>query len=249
LTDGGAPETDPAKLYAVRQDVNDAIAGKLGGEQAKFRLAQGQLLQARGALDDSIEQAAPGFKAYLQRYSELSKPIDQMKAIQEIQRRAQLGSVDVTTGQNFMGPGKFGTALDTAIQKNGTKLTPDQIERLNAIRTDLQYGQAINSPLIKAPGSDTFQNLSIAQVIGNGGGGGHAILRALSKPFAWIYKLGPDDRINEILTRAMLDPKLAAEMLKRATPSSVGAFSGRLRASTLGTAAGVNATQAQNAAP
>lgn len=251
LVDGqGQPENDPAKLYAVRQDVNDAIAGKLGGEQSKFRLAQGQLLQARGALDDSIEQAAPGFKAYLQRYSEMSKPIDQMKAMQEIQNRAQLQTADVTTGQQFLGNGKFGQALDAAIQKKGVKLTPDQTDRLNAIRTDLQYGQAINSPLVKAPGSDTFQNLSIAQAIGMGGTNAHPIAQVLTKPLGWIYKMaGTDKSVNDILTQAMLDSKLASAMLKRATPASVGAFSGRLRAAVLGGSAGASAASLAATAP
>jgi hypothetical protein len=114
----------------------------------------------------------------------------------------------------------------------------------------LQYGQAINSPLVKAPGSDTFQNLSIAQAIGMGGSSAHPIAQVLTKPLAWIYKVGGTDKsVNDILTQAMLDPKLASAMLKRATPASVGAFSGRLRAAVLGVSAGASAASAQATAP
>jgi len=242
-------ETNPASLYEIRKDLQLAQQGKLQPSSANapnastLATARGQLGQVVSSLDDSIEAAAPGFKAYLQRYRDLSQPIDQMKVIQEIQRRAQLTSADVTTGQNFIGNANFSRALDAAIQKNGAKLTADQIERLNAIRTDLQMGQAINSPLIKVPGSDTFQNLSIAQAIGAGAGGAHPIIRVLTKPLSWIYKFsGSDEGINEVLTRAMLDPKLSAAMLKRATPASVGAFSARLRAATIGASAGMNTT-------
>jgi hypothetical protein len=242
-------ETNPASLYEIRKDLQLAQQGKLqpssqnAPNASTLATARGQLGQVVSSLDDSIEQAAPGFKAYLQRYRDLSQPIDQMKVIQEIQRRAQLTSADVTTGQNFIGNANFSRALDAAIQKNGAKLTPDQVDRLNAIRTDLKYGQAINSPLIKAPGSDTFQNLSIAQAIGAGGTGAHPLIRVLTKPLSWLYKFGgSDEGINEVLARAMLDPKLSADMLRRATPASVGAFSDRLRAAAVGASAATNAT-------
>lgn len=232
-------EANPANLYAVRQDIGDALAGKLSGDQAKFRLARKELLDVRSTLDDAIEQAAPGFKAYLARYSELSKPIDQMKVMQEIQRRSQLTAADVTTGENFLGTASFSRALDAAVQKKGAQLSPRQLEQLNAIRTDMQYGQAINGPLIKAPGSDTFQNLSIAQAIGAGGKKIPGIAAVITKPLDWVYKLaGTDAAVNEALTRAMLDPKLAALMLQRATPQSMTRVSNALRAYGIGAGAG-----------
>jgi len=249
--------TDPVALYEIRKDLQLAQRGKLqpsspnAPNASTLSLARGQLGQVVDSLDDAIETAAPGFKAYLQRYADMSKPIDQMKIIQEIQKRAQLTSADVTTGQNFLGNANFSRALDAAIQKNGAKLTPNQMQRLNAIRTDLQYGQAINSPLVKAPGSDTFQNLSIAQVIGSGATSAHPALQALSKPLQWLYKAaGSDQKINDILTEAMLDPKLGAAMLRRATPGSVQKFSEVIRIWALshgvGTVAGADSTSPQS---
>lgn len=233
---------DPANLYAIRQDINDAIAGKLGGEEAKYRLAQSQLIDVRGALDDAIEKAAPGFKAYLQRYSELSKPIDQMKAMQEIERRANLTTADVSSGQPFLGAAGFSRALDDALSEG--KLTSDQIQQLKAIKTDLQYGQAINGPLVKAPGSDTFQNLSIAQVIGAGPSPTQAVMKTLAKPLSWIYKAADSDgRVNDLLKQAALDPKFAAALLRRATPQSTYQLSEALKRAlkTGGAGAGVAA--------
>lgn len=241
---------DAQDLYTVRKEIGNYVqqAAKESGSWDK-RLSAGLSGQVQSAIDDAIEGAAPGFKAYLQRYRDMSQPIDQMKVLQEIQRRSQLTSADVTTGQNFLGNSSFSRALDSAIQKSGAKLTPDQIERMQAIRTDLQAGQAINSPLVKAPGSDTFQNLSIAQAIGMGGNAVNPIARVITKPLSWLYKFaGTDNEVNEVLVRAMLDPKLAADLLKRATPQSVGAFSGRLRAAVVGSGAssmpsGPSATQ------
>lgn len=245
-------EADPRALYEIRKDLQLAQRGKLqpssqnAPNASTLAQARGQLGDVVSALDDAIESAAPGFKAYLDRHKDLSKPIDQMKVIQEIQRRAELTAADVTTGEMFLGNAPFSRALDAAIQKNGAKLTADQTKRLEAIRTDLQYGQAINSPLVKTPGSDTFQNLSIAQVIGAGPQGAHPALRVLSKPMTWLYKLaGSDEKVNEILASAMLDPKLASQMLSRATPRTMAQFAKDLRRSTGAGALGAAGSVAQ----
>ena len=252
--------TDPATLYEVRKDLQLAQMGKLQPSSANapnastLAQARGQLGDVVNELDNSIEAAAPGFKAYLARYKELSQPIDQMKVMQEIQRRAQLTTADVTTGENFLGSSAYAKALDSALQKTNNKLAPDQIQRLEAIRTDLQYGQAINSSLIKAPGSDTFQNLSIAQVIGAGPSGAHPVFKVLAKPLGWLYKAaGSDEKISQILADAMLDPKLGAQMLKRATPTTMAQFSSQLHrnlgTSALGAGYGTGAQRPSQSAP
>lgn len=237
-------ETDARSLYEIRKDLQLAMRGKLQPTSANAPNAS-TLGQARGelgtvvkALDDAIEEAAPGFKAYLERYGELSKPIDQMKVLQEIQRRSQSTQADIITGEQFLSPSGLKRALDSALQKSGKDLTEEQIQTLRAIKTDLDMGQAINSSLVKAPGSDTYQNLSIAQLIGSGKFGTHPFVRALSTPIQWLYK-GSDKNISEILANAMLDPKMAALLLKRATKTSVQAAGNRLRA----VAAGIGAAQ------
>lgn len=228
--------TDPASLYEIRKDLQLASQGKLqpssqnAPNASTLAQARGELGKVVSALDDSIEQAAPGFKAYLSRYKQLSQPIDQMKVLQQIQTRSALASgADITTGRDFLSPAKFGRELQKAIQP-GTKLSQPQIDTLNAIKTDLDYGAAINSPLVKAPGSDTFQNLSIANAIGAGAAKGnlHPALQALTKPLKWLYK-GPDDQITQILTQAMLDPKLATRLLEKANVQTVTSFSNQLR--------------------
>jgi hypothetical protein len=229
-------ETDPAKLYEIRKDLQLAQQGRLqpsspnAPNASTLAQARGQLGQVVDSLDNAIDWAAPGFKAYLQRYRDMSVPVDQMKAIQEIQRRASSG-LDITTGQPFLGASAFSSALDRAIQRAGSRISPTQAQQLNAIRTDLQLGQALSSPLVKAPGSDTFQNLSIAQVLGAGMTDAHPALRVLTKPLSWVYHVaGSDEAVNQVLANAMLDPKLAGQLLQRATPSSVQSVSAMLKA-------------------
>lgn len=234
---------DARDLYTVRKELGNYIqqAAKDSSSWDK-KLTSGLQIDLQHSIDDAIENAAPGFKAYIQRYSELSKPIDQMKAMQEIRTRAQLTAGDISTRQDFLGSAKFSNALDKALQKGN--LTPTQITQLKAIKTDLKYGQAINGPLVKAPGSDTFQNLSIAQVLGAGPNPANAALRVVSKPLEWIYKAaGSDTRVNDLLRDAALDPKFAAALLRRATPQTTYQLSEALKrmavSAGLGGAAGI----------
>jgi hypothetical protein len=223
--------TDPAALYEIRKDLQLAQMGKLqpnspnAPNASTLAQARGQLGQVVSSLDDAIDSAAPGFKAYLQQYKDLSRPIDQMKTIQDLSRRAQSSSVDITTGQNFLGAGAFDRALDRATSQAGSRLTSDQLQRLEALRTDMANSQAINSPLVRAPGSDTFQNLSTAQVFGGGAFGTHPVTNVAMRPLGWLYKAaGSDDRVNQMLSRAMLDPVFAAGLLRRSSVGAPGAF-------------------------
>lgn len=245
-----AGKTDPKRLYEIRKDIGDAMEGKLGSDKSVYKLARAELIEVRKVLDDQIEEAAPGFKAYLDRYRELSKPINEKQVLQEIQRRAQSTVADVTTQRQFISPAQFSRAVSAAAKKGKVELTAEQTQAIKAIQADLDLGNAINSKLIKAPGSDTFQNLSIASAITAGGSMGvHPFVDALTKPLKWLYK-APDEKINQILAEAMLDPKFAATLLKRATPARVGSFSAdlmrRARAAGIGTIAGVVTTQAQS---
>jgi hypothetical protein len=216
LVDGdGNVETDPESLYAIRQDINDAIGGKLGGDQAKFKLASGQLIQTRNVLDTAINEAAPGFKNYLTQYAALSKPINRMTLLQELQQKATTTGFDPIGQQYFLSPGAYSRALTNAQADRLTPLTADQTQRLEALRRDLENSQAVNGPLLKAPGSDTVQNLSMAQALGSGPLS--ALLHAKAPYLGWLYNMaGSDKRVQQLLTQAMLDPKMAALLMRNA---------------------------------
>lgn len=242
-----ARETDPARLYAVRQDIGDALAGKFGGEKASLKLASKELIALRESLDDAIDDAAPGFKAYLERYKELSRPINQKEALQELQNRSALAAPDITTGREFLSQARFSRNLDNLLRDKlvARSLTDDQVRTARAVAADLDLGASINSPLIRAPGSDTTQNLSLANIAasirqGNTRSQVPRLMQPLLKPFERFYRYS-DEQINELLTEAMLDPKLAAQMMRRATPSGAQALANNLsiKARQLGLGAGV----------
>lgn len=215
--------TDPETLYEVRKDLALAQQDRLqpSGRDAPnatmLAQARGQLGQVIKSLDDAIESAAPGYKAYLERYSEMSQPIDQMQAIQGLQQKASSG-LDTTTGQPFLSAPQFARQLrNTFDRTNGPvplHLTLTQTRGLDALREDLQRGAALSSPTVRTPGSDTFQNFMTGRRLG-GGLVGHI-------PFAGRFLRGVNDfvdqRVNEQLANAMLDPRLAASLIRKGMP-------------------------------
>lgn len=252
-------ETDAMRLYEIRKDIGDALGGRLAGDRADFKLASRELIDLRNSLDAAIENVAPGFRAYLDRYSELSKPINQMEILQELQSRSALAAPDVSTGRDFLSQARFTRNLDNILgdERVAGDLTDEQIAAARAVAADLDLGSAVSSSLVKAAGSDTVQNLSTANIIARGraSGSGRDIPPAAQSvmnvpPFTWIYQL-PDAAINELLLDAMLNPQVAARLLQRPTPKNLRELDTTLteRAYALGYGAAIGAGQTAQQRP
>jgi hypothetical protein len=143
-------------------------------------------------------------------FEQLSGPVNKMQTVQDLAQKANTTAADVRTGQYFLSPAGYSRALDNVLADPRNGLAPADITRLEAIRKDLQNSQAVNGPLLKAPGSDTFQNLSLNQNIS---GPGRSIARMLDP----LYRFGgADTATNKLLTQAMLDPKFASGLMQSA---------------------------------
>jgi len=248
------PDDSPEELYAVRKDINDAIAGKLDKDKSTFRFAKKQLIEVRNVLDDAIEPSAPGFKAYLRRYADESKPIDNMKALQEIQMRSGMAAPDITSGFDVLSQAKFRQVV-TRLENAGDlkSLTVSQRETINAVGADLDVGAGMAQAL-RTSGSDTFQNASVANLISAARGKAvdlPPLVQNILGPLKWVYSLS-DSQIDALLTDAMLDPKLAGTLLQKANAKSVSSVSVSLRqkavAATIGAALGSTQEKRQGTA-
>jgi hypothetical protein len=115
-----------------------------------------------------------------------------------------------------------------ALQRSGL-MTPSQIAVLRAAEEDLRRGTYV-ATVGKIPGSPTYQNFSSAALLGRlaldieGRGGGAigtffsgALGNTVGRAANFLYQV-PDKQIRELITDAMLDPKLARELMARATP-------------------------------
>jgi len=221
--------TSPQELYEIRKDLRAAQLGQLdksgrGGPSAgAYKVAGTQLNQVIRAVDDAIEATAPGYKNYLDKYSKASKGIESLEAAQAFRSKVLLTTPDPITGQYLISQPAFTRAI-REIEKGGFEgLSTTQIGTLKRVSKDLDDGVLTRAG--KMPGSDTFKNMSTANVIGGiiGKqifGETSPFLQKVTAPLNWLYN-GTDDRIRELLVDAMLDPKLASRLMGKATTTNI----------------------------
>jgi hypothetical protein len=227
-----AQATTPQELYEVRKDLRDAAQGLLDKDGSAYRLAKGQLEQVIRSVDEQIESAAPGYSNYLKKYAASSRGIERMEAAQEFRGKV------LTTTPMISDPGnvseylisqpKFVNAIRGAEKE--TKLSKTQLAVLRKVGQDLDEA---TMRVTQEPGSNTFRNLSIANVMGAIAGKSMfgdvpAVLQKVAAPMNWLYN-GTDDQIREVIVDAMLDPKLAARLMRKATTAEMVPLSQELQ--------------------
>lgn len=159
----GEVETDPNMLYGVRKNLNDLLDPVAQKDNPQLQQAARQLLDVKGNLDDVIEAGAPGFKQYVQQFSELSKPIDAQRYLQSLNLtnaadNVRLQSVDAaikSIERQQQMPG---------VQK-ASAVSEDQLNALKTLRNTLRMEQ-FSSTAGKTLGSNTFQNLATNSMAG-----------------------------------------------------------------------------------
>ena len=239
----------PMELYEIRKDLAAAAQGKYNQENPSLRLASGQLKQVISAVDDVIDAAAPGFKDYMIKYSKMSGPIDQMRVLQEIERRVTTGQPNLMTGEPVLAAGSLRRQLANKAEELDLKLSVPAQTRLDNIVDEINRGMAATAPGVKPPGSDTFKNMSMGNLIGrvfSESMATNTTLRTMTRPLDFLYKL-PDEQIQQLLVQAMLDPKMAAMMMAKANITKVEPLAKSLRdkATQLGYGTTIGAMQGQ----
>ena len=222
--------TTPERLYEVRKDLRDASQGRLDKDGAAFSLAKGQLEQVIRSVDDAIEAAAPGYQDYLKKYAQSSKGIERMEAAQEFRGKVLSTTPDPSRiGDYMISQPSFTRAIRNA--EKDTELSKTQLAVLKKVAEDLDSG--VLNRAGRVPGSDTFKNLSTANIIGafigkQMFGEVPAAVNKVAAPMNWLYN-GTDDQIREILVDAMLDPKLASRLMSKASLVTVEPLSKELQ--------------------
>jgi hypothetical protein len=222
----------PQELYEVRKDLRDAAQGLLDKEGAAYSLAKGQLEQVIRSVDNVIDSAAPGYSDYLKKYATASRGIEALEAAQTVRSKVLSTTPDPSrVGDYLISQPAFTRAIRAIKTDPQTKLSKTQIAVLERVGKDLDEG--VLQRAAKVPGSDTFKNLSTANIVGGIigrqiTGEGSAALQKIAAPLNWLYN-GTDDKIRELLVEAMLDPKLAADLMKKASVMRVEPISRELQ--------------------
>jgi len=217
-------------LYEVRKDLRAASQGLLDREGSAYSLAKTQLDDVIRSVDDVIDSSAPGYKEYLRKYSQASKGIERMGEAQNFRSKVLSTTPDpINVGDFMISQPSFARAI-RATSKD-TKLSEMQVRVLEKVGRDLDSGVLNRSG--KVPGSDTFKNLSTANVIGGiigkqMFGEVPPLVNKTIAPLNWLYN-GTDDQIRELLVQSMLDPKLASRLLTKASTTTVEPLSNELQ--------------------
>jgi len=225
--------TTPAELYEVRKDLRDAAQGLLDREGAAFSLAKGQLESVIRSVDDAIDSAAPGYRDYLSKYATASRGIERLEAAQTFRSKVLSTTPDPSNiGDFLISQPAFTRAIRSVLDDPKMKgLSKTQVAALQRVGRDLDEG--VLARAAKVPGSDTFKNLSTANVIGGIIGKQifgevPAALQKVAAPMNWLYN-GTDDKIRELLVEAMLDPKLASRLMAKASETTMEPLSRELQ--------------------
>jgi hypothetical protein len=226
--DDVARATSPAELYEIRKDLRAKAQGLLdksesgGPTSGAYRAAKPQLESVIRAVDDAIEAGATGYKDYLAKYAASSKGIERLEAAQQFKGKVLSTTPDPSRVNDYLISQPAFTRAIRAAEKD-TNLSSTQLAVLKRVAEDLDSG--VLPRATKPMGSDTFKNMSTANVIGGMigkqmFGDVPPVLQKVSAPMNWLYN-GTDDAIRELLVNAMLDPKLAASLMKKASVMTV----------------------------
>jgi len=225
--------TTPEELYEVRKDLRDAAQGLLDREGAAFSLAKGQLESVIRSVDDAIDSAAPGYKDYLRKYAAASRGIERLEAAQTFRGKVLSTTPDPSNVGDFLiSQPAFTRAIRAVLDDPQMKgLSKTQVGALQRVSKDLDEG--VLARATKVPGSDTFKNLSTANIIGGiigkqMFGDMPQLLQKVAAPMNWLYN-GTDDKIRELLVEAMLDPKLASRLMAKASETTMEPLSRELQ--------------------
>jgi hypothetical protein len=217
-------------LYEVRKDLRAAAQGLLDKEGSAYSQAKGQLENVIRSVDDVIDASAPGYKDYLRKYSQSSKGIERLGEAQNFRSKVLSTTPDpINVGDFMISQPSFARAIRATAKD--TNLSEMQVRVLEKVGRDLDSGVLNRSG--KVPGSDTFKNLSTANVIGGiigkqMFGEVPPIVNKTIAPLNWLYN-GTDDQIRELLVQSMLDPKLASRLLTKASTTTVEPLSKELQ--------------------
>lgn len=224
--------TDPRTLYAIRQNLEEAANGKLDVEgQPRMSQARGELYKVIHQLDDVIETAAPGYKKYLDIYKKRAIPLRQMQEARNLREMTMDRNLDPLTGLPVTNM-SFVSRMRTLRRKQrdtkststkNPKISDQQWDVMERVAADLDRETSASSRVIRTMGSETAKNMTVASIMGHilGEGLGDAVMdttygKQIQSSLGWVGHF-QDQQVRQLLMEAVLDPELAAMLMKKAS--------------------------------
>ena len=225
-------------LHYVKMGFDDLIND---APQAGIGKAELNAVKAtRGKLLDWMSEQNPAYKTARVRFEKMSRPINREEISREILSRATRNQMPNVRGETTIFPDAFartlkdegGAVVKATTGRVGKELqdvmTPEQMDILRNIRGDLSRNVTARDAG-RSVGSNTAQNLAgqnlIRQFLGPLGvpesiTGSTAASQVARGP--GLFMKAGEGGIQDTLSEALLDPKYAAELLRRALSGGKG---------------------------
>jgi hypothetical protein len=204
-------------LYAIRQDIGDAMAGRLSNDKIKgIQYARKEVNAIKRSIDQTLNKMSGGkFGEYNRTWAGMSRPIEQMKAGQEIMAKGEARAMDIRGNPVIKPQDIRGYMVKKGEGKFGPVFSDEQQGVLSALAGDIERSNIVDA--VRPRGSDTFQNLAQNEALKRAMGGSApvALQEAMRKTLGWLYT-GPDEAIQGVLINALRDPAEAARLLSMA---------------------------------
>lgn len=220
----GQREINPGVLYSIRQNLAEAMSGKIrSDDMPNVKLAGRTGGQILDIFDNEIEAVAPGFKAYM---ADLAKSGEARKQGSLGYEAFKAGQASGPTAVNGGAPFLNLSSLRKNYEMRKAELSKEQQKTFEAVIADLDRSMKTTAPSIRSSGSDTMQNLSVAAFLGRTLGGGMAesplglLLAAPLNKLAGIGQVGTP-AVQDRLVEAFANPRIAAALMRKATPGNI----------------------------
>jgi hypothetical protein len=182
---------------------------------------------------DVMETLSPDYKAARVSYAQMSRPVNQMDVAGELLSRGQANNSDLAGNVRLMPNALSGAVKDEALLikratgRNGVAnsleslMEPDQLNRLRAVVGEVDRGAAVGRDGA-GPGSPTAQRMASSNLLRQIGLSEGVTTNALVQTFMRPAQYGADlaePRIQQALLEIIQNPQLAADAMRRATPT------------------------------
>lgn len=238
--DIGDPLTSVKGLHYIKMALDEGFKNP---QSSLASFGQKALTNTKEKLLNELESISPLYGNARKTFAELSKPINSMQIGNEILRKSSSAAEDALGNPTLRNNSLSSVMRDgDQIAKSVTKfnkatlrnsLDPVAYQTIADVRKDLAR-KAASENLGRASGSPTAQNLAaqnlmrqIAGPLGAPSGFAEAnIWPTLLRPVNWAMK-AQDPKIENMLIKALSDPKFASELAKRKqTQKAIGSLLG-----------------------
>lgn len=234
-----------AANFGMKLTGNNSIAGmhqaKLAMDDAISRLSSGGAVEAnkaagikaaRDRMVTFMEKMSPDYKDARTTYAEMSRPVNQMDVAGELLNRGGSNTSDLAGNTRLMPNALTGAMSDEALlikratgRNAGNSLEslmePGQLNRLRAVVGEVDRGAAV-ARAGAGPGSPTAQRMASTNLLSQMGlpesVTNNALVQTLMRPVQFGANIA-EPRIQQTLLEIIQSPALAADAMRRATPT------------------------------